>query len=66
MTCDLYCFFHFCRIYLFKYDGCFRHIVLSSSSFVDQLLPANAIGASVRRGDGEGGVRSENWVRTTS
>jgi len=44
----------------------FTYIVLSSSSFVDQLSSANAIDASVRRGDGEGGVRSENWARTTS
>ena len=33
----------------------FTYIVLSSSSFVDQLSSANAIDASLRRGDGEGG-----------
>ena len=31
------------------------YIVLSSSSFVDELSSANAIDASLRRGDGEGG-----------
>ena len=33
----------------------FFYSALSSSSFVDQLSSANAIDASLRRGDGEGG-----------
>ena len=53
---------HWCRFHTAN----FTYIVLSSSSFVDQLSSANAIDASVRRGDGEGGVRSENWAQTTS
>ena len=48
---------HWCRFHTAN----FTYIVLSSSSFVDQLSSANAIDASVRRGDGEGDVRSENW-----
>jgi len=42
---------HWCRFHTAN----FLHIVLSSSSFVDQLSSANAIDASLRRGDGEGG-----------
>ena len=38
---------HWCRFHTAN----FTYIVLSSSSFVDQLLSANAIGASVRRGE---------------
>ena len=53
---------HWCRFHTAN----FLHIALSSSSFVDQLSSANAIDASLRRGDGEGGVWSENWARTTS
>ncbi len=43
---------HWCRFHTAN----FLHIVLSSSSFVDQLSSANAIDASLRRGDGEGGA----------
>ena len=46
---------HWCRFYTAN----FTYIALSSSSFVDQLSSANTIDASLRRGDGEGGVRSK-------
>ena len=42
---------HWCRFHTAN----FMYNVLSSSSFVDQLSSANAIDASLRRGDGEGG-----------